>query len=98
MAFKENPGHRWRIEHAQILDMNDLNLFSKYGILPSVQPTHATTDQRWALDRIGKERMDGAYAYKALLEETGMLVLGTDFPVEQTNPFLTVYAATQKKG
>jgi len=66
-------------------------------VIPSVQPTHATSDMYWAQDRIGKERMKGAYAYKDLLEVYGKVALGTDFPVEQVNPFLTFYAAAVRK-
>jgi predicted amidohydrolase YtcJ len=66
-------------------------------VFPSVQPTHATSDQRWAEKRIGRERLVGAYAYKTLLSQYGMLAIGTDFPVESTNPFFTIHAAVQRK-
>lgn len=95
-ALEGKPDRRWKIEHAQIVDLNDMHYFSE-NILPSVQPTHATSDMYWAEDRVGAERMQGAYAYKKLLEESGMLALGTDFPVEQVSPFLTFYAATARK-
>ncbi len=96
-AFESNPDHRWRIEHAQIVDPKDLALFGQYGIFPSVQPTHAVSDQRWAIQRLGKDRMKGAYAYKSLLNSFGMLAIGTDFPIELTDPFLTIHAAVQRK-
>jgi hypothetical protein len=67
------------------------------GILPSVQPTHATSDMYWAADRLGKERVKGAYSYKKLLLNAGKIALGTDFPVEQINPFLTFYAAVGRR-
>jgi hypothetical protein len=86
---------RWRIEHAQIIDTADFNYFE--NILPSVQPTHATSDMYWAQDRIGTERMKGAYAYKDLLNTYGKIALGTDFPVEKVNPLLTFYAAVARK-
>jgi len=86
---------RWRIEHAQIIAPEDFTLFE--NVIPSIQPTHATSDMYWAQDRIGKERMKGAYAYKDLLEVYGKVALGTDFPVEQVNPFLTFYAAAVRK-
>jgi hypothetical protein len=92
-----NKDHRWRIEHAQVVDLKELHFFSDYAIFPSVQPTHAVTDQRWAEMRLGKERLKGAYAYRSLLEAFGMIAIGTDFPVEATNPFLTIFAATQRK-
>jgi predicted amidohydrolase YtcJ len=62
-----------------------------------VQPTHAVSDQRWAINRIGAERIKGAYAYKTLLSQFGMLAIGTDFPIERTNPFLTIHAAVQRR-
>jgi len=96
-AAKENPDHRWRIEHAQVIDPKDFSLFAEYGIIPSVQPTHAVSDQRWAEARLGKERMKGAYAYKTLLKNYGMLAIGTDFPVENIDPFMTIFSATKRK-
>ncbi len=95
--YKVKPDHRWRIEHAQIVDPNDFELFAKSGVFPSVQPTHATSDQFWAESRIGKARMAGAYAYKTLLNQFGMIAIGTDFPVESTDPFLTIHAAVNRK-
>ena len=95
--FEVNKDHRWRIEHAQVVDPKDMELFGKYAIFPSVQPTHAVSDQRWAEQRIGKTRMLGAYAYKSLLNQYGMLAIGTDFPIELTDPFLTIHAAVQRK-
>jgi predicted amidohydrolase YtcJ len=93
----ENNNRRWRIEHAQVVNQNDFHLFGKYNIVPSVQPTHATSDMYWAEDRIGKERIKGAYALKTLLNQNGWLPLGTDFPVEPPQPFYTYYAAVQRK-
>ena len=84
---------RWRIEHAQVVNENDFALFGKYNIIPSVQPTHATSDMYWAGDRLGEEREEGAYAYKQLLEQNGWIPLGTDFPVEDISPFKTFLAA-----
>lgn len=92
-AFEQNPDHRWRIEHAQLVDLSDMHLFGTYAVFPSVQPTHATSDFDWAERRIGKDRLRGAYAYQSLYNQFGMLALGTDFPVEQLNPFLTLKAA-----
>lgn len=97
MASDQNPDHRWRIEHAQIVDTIDFQLFSKYGVIPSVQPTHAVSDQRWAEERLGKQRMKGAYAYKILLNCNGLLAIGTDFPVENVDPFMSIFAATKRK-
>lgn len=88
---------RWRIEHAQIVDKNDFPLFGKYSVIPSVQPTHATSDMYWAEDRLGKERLKYAYAYEDLLNQNGWLPLGTDFPVEEINPLKTFFAAVARK-
>ena len=88
---------RWRIEHAQVVNQADFNLFGSYSIIPSVQPTHATSDMYWAGDRLGSERVKGAYAYKQLLQQNGWLPLGTDFPVEDISPFKTFYAAVIRK-
>ena len=73
----------------------DFNYFD--DIIPSVQPTHATSDMYWAGDRLGPERVKGAYAFKDLLKANGKVALGTDFPVEQVNPFLTFYAAVGRQ-
>ena len=96
-AIEVNPGHRWRIEHAQIVDPEDFSLFAQAGAFASVQPTHATSDQRWAEDRIGSERMEGAYAFKSILANTGRLAIGTDFPVEYIDPFRTINSAVNRK-
>ena len=88
---------RWRIEHAQIVDKNDFDLFGKYSIIPSVQPTHATSDMYWAEDRLGKERLKYSYAYEDLLKQNNWLPLGTDFPVEEISPLKTFYSAVARK-
>lgn len=95
--MNDTPDHRWRIEHAQVLHPDDFDLFTASGAIPSVQPTHATSDQRWAEKRLGKERLENSYAYKTLLNKRGVLVLGTDFPVEDFDPFATIHAAVQRK-
>lgn len=88
---------RWRIEHAQVINQNDFNIFGANSIVPSVQPTHATSDMYWADQRLGKERVKGAYAYKQLLQQNGWIPLGTDFPVEDISTFKTFYAAVVRK-
>ena len=93
--IKITKDRRWRVEHAQIVDEPDFEYYKT--VLPSVQPTHATSDMYWAEKWIGAERMKGAYAYKKLLDLHGKLPLGTDFPIEQVNPFLTFYAAVARK-
>jgi hypothetical protein len=86
---------RWRIEHAQIVSPEDFKLYK--NVMPSIQPTHATSDMYWAEDRIGTERIKGAYANKQLLNAYGKIALGTDFPVERVSPFLTFYAAVARQ-
>jgi predicted amidohydrolase YtcJ len=88
---------RWRIEHTQVVDMNDLHLFGDYSVVPSVQATHATSDMKWAEARLGPDRIHGAYAYKALMNQNGWIANGTDFPIEHISPLLTFYAAVARK-
>ena len=92
----KDSDRRWRIEHAQIVYPVDRSLFEK-GVIPSVQPTHATSDMYWAEERLGSTRMKGAYAYQSLLAQSGMIALGTDFPVESVDPMSTFYAAVSRK-
>jgi predicted amidohydrolase YtcJ len=88
---------RWRIEHSQVINLNDFNLFGANSVIPSVQPTHATSDMYWAGDRLGPERVKSAYAFGQLLQQNGWMPLGTDFPVEDISPFKTFYAAVVRK-
>jgi len=107
MNYVCNGGHlhmnpRWRIEHFQVTTPEDIALLSnscskQISPIPSVQPTHATSDMSWAIDRLGPERIKYAYAYKELKEAAGMVALGTDFPVEDISPFKTFYAAVARK-
>ena len=94
LVFSDYP--RWRIEHAQIIDTSDIKLFNR-KIIPSVQPTHATSYMYWAEDRLGKKRLQGAYAYKLLLEKSGRIALGTDFPVENVSPIKTFFSAVYRE-
>ncbi len=93
--LKSQTNRRWRIEHAQVVSPDDFLYFTE--ILPSIQPTHATSDMYWAEERLGPERVKGAYAFKELLEINGRVVLGTDFPVEKVDPMLTFYAAVSRQ-
>jgi hypothetical protein len=88
---------RWRVEHSQVVDPNDLALFGKYSIIPSIQATHATSDMYWAGERLGKERIKWAYAYKSLLDQNGWIINGTDFPIENISPLFTFYASVTRK-
>ena len=92
-VLKGKNDRRWRIEHAQVVDENDFHFFKDNNILPSVQPTHATSDMYWANKRLGENRIKNAYAYQRLLEQNGWIPLGTDFPVEDISPIKTFYAA-----
>jgi predicted amidohydrolase YtcJ len=95
--LKKRNDKRWRIEHAQIVSLEDIGIFGKYNIVPSVQPAYATSDMYWAEKRIGSERMDGAYAYKSLLAQNGWIPDGSDFPVENINPIFGFFAACVRK-
>ncbi len=94
-VLKDKADRRWRVEHAQIVSPADFELYK--NIMPSIQPTHATSDMNWAEDRLGAERVKGAYAYKQLLEAYGKVALGTDFPVEEVSPFFTFYSAVGRQ-
>ena len=95
-VLKDNEDPRWRIEHAQVVDEFDIQKFNS-KIIPSVQPTHATSDMNWADDRLGFNRLNRAYSYKNLLDWSGKIALGTDFPVEKVSPILTFYSAVARK-
>lgn len=96
-VLKGKNDRRWRIEHAQVLSPDDIRLFGVNSIIPSVQPTHATSDMYWAGKRLGTARLRSAYVYKQLLKQNGWIPLGTDFPVENINPMYTFYAAMERK-
>ncbi|PIP54918.1 MAG: amidohydrolase [Bacteroidetes bacterium CG23_combo_of_CG06-09_8_20_14_all_32_9] len=95
-VLKKQNNLRWRIEHAQVVAPEDLKLFKKYSIIPSVQPTHATSDMYWAKERLG-DRVKYAYAYQDLLKQNGFIPLGSDFPVESINPVFGFYAAVTRQ-
>ena len=94
--LKDIEDPRWRVEHAQVVDEFDIQKFNS-KIIPSVQPTHATSDMNWADERLGSKRLNRAYAYKELLDWSGKIALGTDFPVEKVNPLLTFHSAVARK-
>jgi len=96
-VLKGKNDRRWRIEHAQVVNPADFHYFTDYSIIPSVQPTHATSDMYWAEERLGRERITNAYAYQQLSKTNGWIPLGTDFPVEYISPFKTFYAAVQRR-
>ena len=96
-VLKGKNDRRWRVEHAQVVNENDFHFFADYNIIPSVQPTHATSDMYWAETRIGPQRIKNAYAYRKLLNSNSWIPLGTDFPVEDISPIKTFYAAVVRK-
>ncbi|WP_321369785.1 amidohydrolase [uncultured Draconibacterium sp.] len=91
--LKGKNDRRWRIEHSQIINPDDFKKFAEFSIIPSIQPTHCTSDMPWAEDRLGPERIKGAYAYQTLLQQLGWVPAGTDFPVENIYPLYTFYSA-----
>lgn len=88
---------RWRVEHAQILKLNDLNRFARLGIIPSMQPSHAISDLHFAPRRLGIERLAGAYAWQSLLKSGALIAAGSDAPVERGEPLIEFYAAVARK-
>jgi predicted amidohydrolase YtcJ len=91
--LKSKNDRRWRIEHAQIINPDDFAKFAEFSIVPSIQATHCTSDMSWAKNRVGEERIKGAYAYQTLLSQIGWLPNGTDFPVENIEPLFTFYSS-----
>ncbi|SHI88995.1 hypothetical protein SAMN02745146_1815 [Hymenobacter daecheongensis DSM 21074] len=96
-ALRGQKDRRWRIEHAQVITPADMPRFGQFGIVPSVQPTHATSDMYWAGERLGAARVKTAYAYAELLKQYGQLALGSDFPVEDINPLFGFHAAVARQ-
>ncbi len=97
-AQRIHPGdHRMRIEHVQVLSPKDLERLTGSGVIASMQPTHATSDMPWAEARVGKQRIEGAYAWRTMLERKIPLAAGSDFPVEDPNPMLGLYAAVTRQ-
>ncbi len=96
-ALAGQPDRRWRIEHAQVVSQQDVAKFGKYHIVPSVQPTHATSDMYWAGERLGAQRLKTAYIYHELLRQYGQVALGSDFPVEDINPLYGFHAAVARQ-
>ena len=95
---RANPDPRWRIEHSQIIHVDDIPLFAEYGIIPSMQPSHAIGDLYFAVDRLGEERLAGGYAWRSLIDSGAIIAGGSDAPVEVGDPRIEFYAATVRKG
>ncbi|MDX1999996.1 MAG: amidohydrolase [Thermoanaerobaculia bacterium] len=94
---RPRPELRWRLEHAQVMRLADIERTARLGVIFSVQPTHATSDMPWAGDRVGERRLAGAYAWRKALVAGGQLALGSDFPVESVEPLLGLYAAVSRQ-
>src|SRR5262247_716123 len=93
----EGPRPHLRVEHAQLLDPEDIPRFARLGVVPSMQPTHCTSDMRWAGERLGPERLQGAYAWRSVLDAGAYIAGGSDFPVEDANPFHGLHAALTRR-
>jgi len=98
-ALQENPNadHRFRIEHSQIVNFSDVQRYADLGVIPAMQPTHAVSDMPWTEDRIGAERVKGAYAFRNFLNEGLIIPCGSDFPVETNNPLIGIYHAVTRQ-
>jgi predicted amidohydrolase YtcJ len=88
---------RFRIEHLQVVAPDDFPRLARHGIIASMQPTHATSDMPWAEQRLGPDRIRGAYAWRTVLDSGARLALGSDFPVEDVNPFFGIYSAVTRQ-
>ena len=98
-ALRENPrkDHRFRIEHAQFIQPGSVRQFAELGVVPSMQPTHCTSDMPFVEDRVGPARARGAYAWRDFLNAGLVIPCGSDFPVESVNPLLGIYAAVTRQ-
>ncbi len=97
LGARKSDDHRWRVEHAQVVSLDDIPRFAQLGVIASMQPTHATSDMGWAEQRVGPERILGAYAWQRYLHSGARLALGSDFPVENVDPRLGLYAAVTRQ-
>ena len=95
--LKGRNDRRWRIEHAQVVSRDDVWKFNRYSIIPSVQPTHATSDMYWATERLGRVRVKGAYAFRDLMKQNNLIAFGSDFPVEAPNPLFGFHSAVARQ-
>lgn len=91
------PDLRFRIEHAQVMRLPDIQRMADLGVIAAIQPTHATSDMPWAEERVGPRRIVGAYAWRTMVEAGARLALGSDFPVERVDPLLGLYAAVSRR-
>ena len=98
-ALKENPkaDHRFRIEHSQIVNLEDIPRYADLGVLPAMQPQHAVSDMPWVKDRIGDGRLEGAYAWRSFIDKGIMIPCGSDFPIEIPNPLIGIHNAVTRQ-
>ena len=98
-ALKAVPvaGHRFRVEHAQVIAPGDIPRFATLGVIPSMQASHQTSDMRWAQTRVGADRIKGAYAWRSLLNTGVVIPNGSDFPVEEVNPLISFHASVTRQ-
>lgn len=97
LAGRKGLDHRFRIEHSQIVSPADVPRYRELGVLPSMQPTHATSDMEWAEARVGTERIERAYAWRTFMDAGNRVPFGSDFPVESVNPLWGIYAAVTRQ-
>ena len=98
-ALRDNPkiDHRFRIEHSQIVNPADIPRYAELGVIPAMQPQHTVSDMLWTEDRIGSERVKGAYAFRSFLDEGVIVPCGSDFPVEVPNPLIGIHNAVTRQ-
>ena len=96
-AQRKVPQPRWRVEHAQVLDLADIPRFAHLGVIPSMQPSHAVSDLPFASSRLGARRLSGAYAWQRLIKSGAIIAGGSDAPVERGEPMLEFHAAVARK-
>ncbi len=98
-ALQKNPNtdHRFRIEHSQIVNLEDVQRYADLGVIPAMQPQHAVSDMPWTEDRIGPERIKGAYAFRSFIDEGVIIPCGSDFPIEVPNPLIGIHNAVTRQ-
>ena len=97
LKARPTPDHRFRIEHSQIVEPSDIPRFKALGVIPSMQASHQTSDMYWAGERLGEQRLTGAYAWQAFLKTGAIVPNGSDFPVEKVNPLISFHSAISRQ-
>ena len=98
-GLRQRPtrNHRFRVEHAQVIALSDIPRFARLGVIPSMQASHQRSDMRWAEQRVGPQRIRGAYAWRRLIRSGSIIPNGSDAPVESVNPLISFYAAVTRQ-